>query len=549
MRVRPRTYDEIYELQKAVVRTRSGVNFPFYEGDVLRSLLEASSLLDADQYIQVARLPAETDLDSAVGERLDDLAVERGTGGRVSATTATLTGHFQRITGTVGAIALGIGTVVLLPATTTESEVVFTTNVATTIPDGSTNSATLGATAVTLGTRGNGIAAGTNLTLQSPVPNVLRFVVDTASGGGRNRETDEELRERIRNLPAGLARGTNTAISAVLVGVAVSASVIRFARVIEDFVAGLTTVYLDDGSGVPNTIGPVLPGTSDATGPLDRSLAVALLAAGTEVILSTPPNPTTGIPARGIVQINSEQIYYNGHNGVDRLQSLERGILGTVTPASHALGSNVRFIAQTDLVTLAQPQIYVYTTNVPIQTLYRVTTGAFPGAVQRVLNVDFYALTEDGTLAFVVAQPTGTQVRISYTYRGGVVQEAQRIIRGILNNAAYDGYRASGTRVRATPITGRVLANVTGSLRISPAYSADVAVTVARDAVRTYLDNLAVGARAELAKVYDLAMNAPGAEDFEPTFIGRSTDPVGTIGDVLPDNETWVVRAGTMNFA
>src|SRR3990172_8916581 len=124
MRPRFRTYEDILAQQAATLRVRSGVNLPLREGDVLGSELEASALADADQFVQMIRLPKALSLEGAEGDELKDRALELGTPALLKS-KATVTGVFRRVSGSGGAVVIPPGTIVFVAATPSTSAIEF----------------------------------------------------------------------------------------------------------------------------------------------------------------------------------------------------------------------------------------------------------------------------------------------------------------------------------------------------------------------------------------------------------------------------------------
>ncbi len=92
---------------------------------------------------------------------------------------------------------------------------------------GSAETATVGITCSEVGTKGNALAAGTQLQMVAPMSGVGTIVVATASGGGQDREEDDAYRERIRQHglanntagPSGQYEGIASAVSSLIVDV------------------------------------------------------------------------------------------------------------------------------------------------------------------------------------------------------------------------------------------------------------------------------------------------------------------------------------------
>lgn len=141
------------------------------------------------------------------------------------------------------------GTIVSTTANATTPAVSFTTDVDLLIPDGE-DSGTVSVTAVEFGESSNVLSGSVNRFAAPPFTGAVVTNITTFANG-QSTESDEDLRQRIRDYPATLARGTKNAITAALIGLRdpESGKAISSVIVIEPTEAGEPSrIYINDGS-------------------------------------------------------------------------------------------------------------------------------------------------------------------------------------------------------------------------------------------------------------------------------------------------------------
>lgn len=243
------TFDALYQAARAEVQSRRPDLTDWNEGSVLDALAGAGAIL-ADQVVRYGiDLFSAQFLDTASGEQLDALALDRFGLTRKPAVAALGTLTFGR-GAAVGVIAIPAGT-------TCSGKVSGTTVTVTTVVAAQMLAAedTVDVTAaVTVtGPTGN-LAAGVIDTIvddldddpDATVSNADRFV------GGMEAEPDESFRDRIRRYFQTLRRGTGEALQEA----ALSVGGVQYATVDEAFVhpddGGYVAVYVGDPDGRGN---------------------------------------------------------------------------------------------------------------------------------------------------------------------------------------------------------------------------------------------------------------------------------------------------------
>lgn len=143
------------------------------------------------------------------------------------------------------------GTVVQVPANNESPAIQFTTISSVTLPDGE-DTATIKSSCNQFGETGNALAG--SITQFVNVPFTGATVSNTTSfQSGKSSENDEDLRERIRNYPSTLSRGTRGAIEAAVRGATDpdTGRSIQSVNVLEPVEPGdFARVYIDDNSGL-----------------------------------------------------------------------------------------------------------------------------------------------------------------------------------------------------------------------------------------------------------------------------------------------------------
>lgn len=141
------------------------------------------------------------------------------------------------------------GTIISTTANATTPAVSFTTDVDLLIPDGE-DSGEVSVTAIQFGESSNVLSGSVNRFATPPFVGA-RVTNTTTFANGQSTESDEDLRQRIRDYPATLARGTKNAITAALIGLRDpnTGKAISSVIVIEPTEPGEPSrIYINDGS-------------------------------------------------------------------------------------------------------------------------------------------------------------------------------------------------------------------------------------------------------------------------------------------------------------
>lgn len=230
---------------------------------VVYHVLAAAANEDAEQYFQLARLRTLFSIDLATGSDLDERAAEIQPAlmARRGALYANGLATFSR-PGTLGNTLVPAGTVVA--AQDARGSIKFRTTAAATILAGNTSIANVPIVALEAGLRGN-VSAAQIVRFVTRVAGVTGVTNPAALTTGRDRESDEEFRARLKIFTQSLSRGTPTALEGYARNVLLSTGQrVLFARVFEPSIPnGTVRLYVDDGTGAIETYSSAFIGTPD----------------------------------------------------------------------------------------------------------------------------------------------------------------------------------------------------------------------------------------------------------------------------------------------
>lgn len=241
------TFDDLYDIGKAELQTLRPDLF-VNEGDITDVLLNAAAAM-ADKCIQeTIKSLQRTFLNSAEGDDLTTLVQDHYGINRTIATFASGSVTFSRSSGALAAGVIPTGTVLGTDFNVNGERYEYLTQGPVSWAAAETGSKTVSIVASVSGTDSNASAGA--------VSNIVSTIFDTnitvtnadRIAGGNAEETDEELRERARNFPATLRRGT---LEALEFGAKQVTSVIN-ATATEDTLTGLVQVYVSDSDGNSN---------------------------------------------------------------------------------------------------------------------------------------------------------------------------------------------------------------------------------------------------------------------------------------------------------
>lgn len=258
----PRNRIEILREMVARVIARSKL-VKLTRNSVVFHVLAAAANEDAEQYVQMARLRNLFSIDRARGSDLDERAKEilPGTISRRGALFASGDVTFSR-PGTTGTISIPAGSQVA--AEDADGKILFRTVASASINDGNTDSGPVGVVATVAGSRHN-VAAGAINQLVSRISGVTSVTNGAAFENGRDRESDESFRSRLKSFVQAISRGTPRSLIGFAVNVILAdGRRVLFAAVDEPIVPdGTVDLVIDDGTGNTEEFDDTFIGSSD----------------------------------------------------------------------------------------------------------------------------------------------------------------------------------------------------------------------------------------------------------------------------------------------
>lgn len=242
------TFDELYQIAKAEIQARRPDLIDFNEGSTLDAVAGAAAVL-ADETNRVAvELFSELFYDTATGQALDDLALDRIGLVRKPATAAVGTVTWTR--DSAGGYTIPAGT--QLRATVGTDTITVQTTAAVSILSAD-NTIDIPVQARITG-RASNAAAGTITEILDSIgadPGATVTNVEPLAGGS-DAETDPQFRDRIRRYYATLRRGTTGALELGALSVPGVSIVTVDESDVED--SGFVYVYIGDPDARSNSV-------------------------------------------------------------------------------------------------------------------------------------------------------------------------------------------------------------------------------------------------------------------------------------------------------
>jgi uncharacterized phage protein gp47/JayE len=604
MAVELKLFPEILNRMVATVRAESDIT-DFNVGSVVRSILEAAALQDADQHVQLARLEDLFSIDLASGADLDKrakdysglvaprysaaqsagfvtvgdttvtrkksglltssiaigaatllvtpdtgmlfadfpatgkLIIERESGLRESVTYTSKTGpnQFNLATYPIYAHAAGVTlilsqqgvdrlvpplTKVSVPATVDSSQIDFETTASATFYDG--EASVVAPVRSKLPGFDKNVADGYISTFAS-LPFPTATVTNTSTlAGGRDRETDDEFRARIKNTVATWNGGTKPAIEAAAAKVKLaSGQRVVSAQLVEPVMPGDPSVlYIDDGAGfIPPTIRvdtpeviiqKAEPGQSrgkvvnypilDGTLRIFRSILSGAQTAGVPTITVVGNTLTHAGAVFASSLAATPHFLVDSNKNVFKIMGATGGSSVDLDgpPVTPIAGENYFIVDLNGTNVLDQESLSVDYTTGNIQFLGIALSSVPNNNAEGVI-----AMRENYPNLPIVGAP-------AYQYYGGLIQEVQRVVNGVPSDPYnYPGVKGAGARVQVT--TPQIL-NVVLSLGITapPGVAEETLYTPIKRAIMGYVNNLGIGDDVVVSEIIRIAQENGAAD-------------------------------------
>lgn len=394
------------------------------------------------------------------------------------------------------------GTRVLVPATDAVAEIDFSTQASATLKDGEILTSPVTAISVLTGAALN-VGTSQISGLLSPPFQTAYALNEAPMQGGRDEETDDDFRQRIKETIQALSNGTYNDILVAASGVSLTTGqrVINVQEV-EQFVDPDVTVFIDDGTGMVETTASLV---------------------GTELLI---------YPAE-LGQRRSRLGNWPVVSGTLNLKKSD--FRGTVTSVVNGVGSSVMNVAGTPFVAAALVGRKVFDANRVLFTITANTTSSFtvttstinpvPGtyailaATFLVLGTDYLFNETNGDIELVSGLVAGDALAASpnptnaYTYYTGLIREVQKVLNGDPTDLVnYPGVKASGIKVKVQAPTISTFSFTITVISVFGTVEADLVAQI-RDAVVRYVNGLGVGDDVILAEIVAACMAIPGVSD------------------------------------
>ena len=402
--------------------------------------------------------------------------------------------------------ALSPGIRAQVPSLGTDPAIVFISIESGTLVNGNFESTPINARAELPGS-GSNVGSGRIAEFASSPPFDGASVTNKKNfAGGRDLETDAQLRDRARDQIQSLTKGTVLALSQGVLGVAdeVTGQRVTTANILESFVLNEVVVYVDDGTGfTPDTV----------------DLASSLLTVGV-----SPSDPTLTVasaadfPEEGTVLVSPEsdiQRELLAYSGVDYGTNVIT-LVGT-TANAHDIGDEVVLVDVVEDNAESGANFFQLANFPAIRASERIWIAPNMSGVGFVLQseiADYELNRGTGQIELTGSGlASGSQVVSTYSYYTGLVATVQQVIDGDPDDPTnFPGIRCAGSRVVVeTPIIRRI--TVTLSITAAPGVQEADLVSPVQQAVEAYINALGIGEDVIVAEIIERAMNIAGMFD------------------------------------
>lgn len=325
----------------------------------------------------------------------------------------------------------------------------------------------------------------------------------TATAGGRNLETDAQLRDRARGQLQSLSKATKLALQQAAIGVAdaVTGQRVVTATVVESFVDNEVRVYIDDGTGfTPDKV--IMPYTTLATAPSSGNTSIVV-------------EDASEFPIAGCLVIDAdtpavtEVVLYEDVNYTTNTITLSAP-LGN----SHLINMSVQ-LADSIEDSAEEGANYFQLSNFPVVRNSYFVYVVSDGVTTRLVEGDDYFLNRGtGQLELLGAGVSaGAKIVAHYSYYTALVKKVQSVIDGDpANPTTFPGVRAAGILVSVeTPSIRRINVHVAVTAQAGT-QEADIIPNV-QEAIETYISSLGIGEDVIKSEIIRRAMNVSGVLD------------------------------------
>jgi uncharacterized phage protein gp47/JayE len=330
----------------------------------------------------------------------------------------------------------------------------------------------------------------------------------SAAAGGRDEETDDQFRERIKTWIQSLGRGTPLAIEGAVQGLEDTTSGQRVvsSKLIEDFTDEEHLLYIDDGTGFVPTA--TIMGRSTLPGAIGAPTATVVVA------------DSSVFPSSGYIMISPEdstQVEVLEYDSKD--DSTNTLNLVGLTANAHDISDEVLLVDQLGIA--EEGQNFFQLSDYPVRRntieLYDDSTGVGTFLL-RTDGTDYFLNRTNGDVQYFGAGlPEGTEVWGHYTFYTGLFALAQKVINGDEDDPTnFPGVAAGGTIIYVdAPVVRQI--TLIGSVSVKAGDDEDAIRDDVQLAIESYIDGLSIGDNVILARMVERAMRITGVENFKIT--------------------------------
>ena len=394
------------------------------------------------------------------------------------------------------------------------------TTVSGTIANGNFASGSFSVTTTTLGTQSNLAEKALNQISGGLPFNGATVINRSVISGGRDVESDTELRKRVLEHISGLSKGTRRAIRSALLDVSNSATgqSIQRAKIVEDFESRVVNAYVTDGSS--GFFGNTAKSSSDTLKDAATSASDTLsLLSSTGFLAATSSSRKYVIIDLAGISGNSYIVSYSGISGSNITGLSPTTLLNHTFP----IGTTV---FQAELVEEKTPKTrkYYFLDNFPLtedKLFLYVTSGTPDGDTEPALgtatllveNTDYILNKAVGQIEFLTGKipDEGSALLAAYETFTGLVKSAQTVVDGSLEQFdLFPGIRSAGVKVQVLAAKSRQI-NLTIDLTVdSEITNFETAAFLAQQFATSYINALDVGSPVIMAEIIDRAMGVSG---------------------------------------
>jgi uncharacterized phage protein gp47/JayE len=406
---------------------------------------------------------------------------------------------------------ISAGTIVKTPA---PDELKFDTTVNATLYDGDYQAINVTVQSEETGVEQNVTAGKISLFESPPFPTAVVYNEDTMKGG-RDLETDEDFRTRIKETQQALSSSTVARIEseALKVKIVSTGQRVITAKVIEPIAPGESILYINDGTA---TYSP----STEAVAANEFLLSVAEVG---QVRASFKNWPLVN---------NSERLFVSKDRGTATAAGVNSLSDSTKTWTTNQWAGFRLKDANDTVFTVASNTATVLTLsggltpNLGDYAIFNPSATVFPTGSLLTKDVDYVINNTNGQVELTLASfPAGLVAKDclvayyngatdAYVYYDGLLQEVQKVINGDPNDLEnYPGVKAAGTVVYVTA-PSIVTVSVVATLTVQEGFDEATLRDVVKSAIVDYINNLTIGDDVIRAKIIEVAMMVTGVLDF-----------------------------------